>query len=157
MARKQSIAVLNLVNGTEFKLIIRPLAHELDFFDNCYVTGMVPNVRIHYFEQVHKEQGQFSYRTYNVFDLHSDFWQCLKTFKKNLPLSKKKVMMVKEKTSIMRNLMFGVNSLRANTMTSKELSQLTAIALQDPKAHQDLQPETEAPTIKLKQDEKPDF
>lgn len=44
VARKQSISILHLGSLTEFKLIIRPQAHELDFFDQCYVTGMIPDV-----------------------------------------------------------------------------------------------------------------
>ncbi len=40
--RKQSISLLNLENDSVFKLIIRPQAHELDFFEHCYVTGEIP-------------------------------------------------------------------------------------------------------------------
>jgi alkyl hydroperoxide reductase subunit AhpF len=80
VTRKQSISILNLANDTEFKLVIIPQAHELDFFEHCFVTGEIPEVKLHYFEQVHKEEGKLNYRSYNIFDLHADFWQCLMVF-----------------------------------------------------------------------------
>lgn len=157
VVRKQSVSILHSESLAEFKLIIRPQAHELDFFDQCYVTGMIPDVQLHYFEQVHKEEGNFSYRSYNMFDLHHDFWQCLKAFKKNLPINKKKVIMVKEKVSIMKNLMYGLTSLRTSALTqdasspqlrtpAEQVNEFQTLKVLDPKEDKKQDQETSSPS-----------
>lgn len=52
-----------------------------------------------------------------MFGLHDDFWQCLKAFKKTLPINKKKVMMGEGKVNIMKNLMYGLTSLRTSVIS----------------------------------------
>ena len=46
-----------------------------------FITGRIPNIKLHYFEcKVYAENKKDSdlNRTYNIFNLESDFWKLLK-------------------------------------------------------------------------------
>ena len=64
--------------GQEIPLVELAASSSNDFIVNGKVTGEIPNVVIHYFEQMVDFKSNVSHRTYNQFRLLEDFWEVIK-------------------------------------------------------------------------------